>query len=173
MENGTRTSWWTLAALAALAMLGCGPYPVRIDVPASIRHDRHVEVATDWEYLLWQYAPAVHFGVDESQVAAGDRTALERVVPELESYLKHDRKLMFVIEGHTDDSRSGKAGLELGRRRAEAVRKILVGAGLPAERLRTASVGGKEPLYLGGDDLSREKNRRVQLRAVRLVGDRS
>jgi len=82
-------------------------------------------------------------------------------------------QLIFVIEGHADDSGSTKANLELGRPRAEAVREILVGAGMPAARLRTASVGTREALDLGRDEASREKNRRVHPRATRLVGDRS
>lgn len=62
------------------------------------------------------------------------------------------------LVGHTDDSGDDARNLALSKQRSEAVRKVLVEAGISAERLSTRAAGKNEPLAQGGgfgDSLNR------------------
>ena len=52
----------------------------------------------------------------------------------------YDRAII-TIEGFTDSSGPAEYNLQLGERRAEAVRDYLESAGIPADRMRTVSYG--------------------------------
>ncbi|MBI5546862.1 MAG: OmpA family protein [Deltaproteobacteria bacterium] len=65
-----------------------------------------------------------------------------------------------VITGHADDRGAEDLNLQLSLARAEAVKAMLVDAGVAAERLQTRGVGQKEPLARPGG-LGRALNRSV------------
>ena len=52
---------------------------------------------------------------------------------------------------------------ELSEQRAEAVKRILVGYGIPADRLETAGHGEAQPVANNENDEGRALNRRVEL----------
>jgi outer membrane protein OmpA-like peptidoglycan-associated protein len=69
------------------------------------------------------------------------------------------------IEGHTDSVESGtEAGRDaLGRRRAEAVRDVLVRSGISRERLQVRTLGDLYPLASNRTLAGRNANRRFEL----------
>ncbi len=75
----------------------------------------------------------------------------ETIAPEVEDYLgRLARRLSsssgrLTVVGHTDDVGSEAANQDLGLRRAEFVKNILVRQGAPAERIYTSSRGESEP----------------------------
>jgi outer membrane protein OmpA-like peptidoglycan-associated protein len=71
------------------------------------------------------------------------------------------------IEGHTCDIGSAEYNLALGDRRATAVKDYLLGRGIAASRLRTASYGEEDPDHANAHEATRRLNRRVAL-VVRL-----
>lgn len=75
--------------------------------------------------------------------------------------LKADRSLTVVIEGHCDERGSTEYNLALGERRAEAVRKALVAAGVMPEQMKTVSYGEERPADPGHNETAWSKNRRV------------
>ena len=163
--------WRAVAAIfGAIAFAGCGPWPLQVNVPPSIRQQKHLEPATEWDSAVNQMVPDVHFDAGESVLHAEDRAALRNTVPTLNAFIRQDPDVIFVIEGHSDDVGSSKFNRELGTRRAEAVRELLAGEGVPASHLRIASLGNSEPLCSIREDACRDKNRRVHLRAARFIG---
>ena len=68
------------------------------------------------------------------------------------------------IAGHTDARGSAQYNLMLSEKRAEAVRRYLIEAGIPAQRLRARGYGESQPLRSGNDTVSYAANRRVELR---------
>jgi outer membrane protein OmpA-like peptidoglycan-associated protein len=156
--------------LAALVLGGCASWPVGIARPYSIRHLRGLQSADPWDYSVGLTVHDLHFSSGESAIRAEDRALLVSAVPALNRFLRDAPDLVFVIEGHCDDGGSARFDRELALQRALAVREVLVGAGLPAARLRTASVGDRERLCAAPDDSCREQNRRVHLRAAQVTG---
>ena len=67
------------------------------------------------------------------------------------------------IEGHTCDIGSAEYNLALGDRRATAVKDYLVGRGIPASRLQTASYGEDDPEHANAHEATQRLNRRVAL----------
>jgi OOP family OmpA-OmpF porin len=70
------------------------------------------------------------------------------------------------VQGHTDDSGSGKRNAALSRARAEAVVDALVERGISKERLVAKGFGAQRPVASNGTAEGREKNRRVEFRVL-------
>lgn len=82
------------------------------------------------------------------QVKAGLRS---RSVPEI------------VVIGHTDRVGSVSDNDALSLKRAETMRTILVGAGIPADRIEVAGRGEREPQVPTADEVPEPRNRRVEI----------
>lgn len=67
------------------------------------------------------------------------------------------------VIGHTDLVGSDPSNDALSLQRAERVKSILVGMGIPAERISTAGRGRREPLVTTPDGVPEARNRRVEI----------
>ena len=68
-----------------------------------------------------------------------------------------------LVIGHTDTVGDAEANDRLSAQRAETVKGFLVGIGIPAERIRTAGRGEREPLVPTDDEVAEPRNRRVEI----------
>jgi outer membrane protein OmpA-like peptidoglycan-associated protein len=75
--------------------------------------------------------------------------------------LKADPSMIVYIQGYTCNLGSAAYNLALGARRANAVKDYLVSEGIAADRLRTISMGEKNPKYDNSHEETRKLNRRV------------
>jgi OOP family OmpA-OmpF porin len=101
----------------------------------------------------------VEFGFDTAFIDPVSRTTLELVAEEL----GRRPGVRVRIDGHTCDMGSVDYNRELSEQRAEAVKRILVGYGIPADRLETAGHGEAQPVADNESDEGRALNRRVEL----------
>lgn len=71
---------------------------------------------------------------------------------------------IFLIEvaGHTDNQGDAKFNKELSQKRADAVRKYLVGKGIAEARLRATGYGQEKPISENDTNAGKQKNRRVE-----------
>ncbi len=67
------------------------------------------------------------------------------------------------LSGHTDERGTTEYNLALGSRRAEAVRRYLIGLGAEGRRLRAISFGKERPREAGHDEEAWARNRRVEI----------
>ena len=86
--------------------------------------------------------------------------ASQRLLHEVANALRPCVGSIIAITGHTDDNGDESANLALSRARADAVRWALIGRGIPADGLRAAGKGSKEPL--AGLDPGDPANRRIE-----------
>ena len=78
--------------------------------------------------------------------------------------LENNPNLRLLIEGHTDSVGNADHNLDLSRRRAEAVKSVLVGQfNIDAARLSTAGLGATKPIDTNDTPQGRAQNRRVEL----------
>lgn len=91
------------------------------------------------------------------------KPASEPLLAEIVSLMKSNAVLKLSIEGHTDSVGKVKANQELSRKRAESVKKYLVGKGVGGKRLVTAGWGDTKPVADNRTEEGRAKNRRVEL----------
>jgi outer membrane protein OmpA-like peptidoglycan-associated protein/uncharacterized membrane protein YeaQ/YmgE (transglycosylase-associated protein family) len=71
------------------------------------------------------------------------------------------------IEGHTDKGGEADADRRLSLERANAVKDLLVKAGVPADRISTEGLGSDKPVAPNDTEENRAKNRRIELTLVR------
>jgi outer membrane protein OmpA-like peptidoglycan-associated protein len=67
------------------------------------------------------------------------------------------------VIGHTDLVGPDPSNDALSLQRAERVKAMLVGMGIPAERILTAGRGRREPLVQSANGMSEPRNRRVEI----------
>ncbi len=101
----------------------------------------------------------VEFGFDTAFIDPVSRTTLELVAEEL----GRRPGVRVRIDGHTCNMGSVDYNRELSEQRAEAVKRILVGYGIPADRLEAAGHGESQPVADNESDGGRALNRRVEL----------
>ena len=69
---------------------------------------------------------------------------------------------VFEIAGYTDNTGDAAANLVLSQKRAEAIRDVLVKAGVPADMLVAKGYGGADPIASNDDPQGRRRNRRIE-----------
>ena len=102
----------------------------------------------------------VNFAFDDATVRSADQPAVERFA---EVAQKHFTGAVITVEGFADPAGTQEYNLALSRRRAEAVRSMLVDRGLGAAQVRTVGYGKARLVVPGawGDEPGAEQNRRV------------
>jgi len=108
----------------------------------------------------------------------GGRTLMTDIGKELASVLVSEPDQMVLVGGHTDDrpvvyrpvgqgaARHFANNWELSTARALAVAHILIGAGVPAEKLVAAGFGEHHPRVPNTEESNRAQNRRIEVLLV-------
>jgi outer membrane protein OmpA-like peptidoglycan-associated protein len=68
-----------------------------------------------------------------------------------------------LIQGHTDDIGSDQINNKLSLKRYQSVNNYFILKGIDPKRVKTIGFGKTNPLEAGKDDISRSKNRRVEI----------
>lgn len=103
----------------------------------------------------------VFFAYDKSAVSADAKKVLEAQAAWLKTY----GTTSATIEGKTDARGTSHYNMALGARRADAAKKVLVGCGVDANRLKTMSFG-KEKLEVMGDTEEAHAQNRVAITVI-------
>jgi outer membrane protein OmpA-like peptidoglycan-associated protein len=101
----------------------------------------------------------LNFQFDSEELTEASRRLLQDVQQAVKSYPAPE----IVVVGHTDTTGSRNSNVELGLRRATAVRSLLVQTGLSTLAIETRSHGEAELLVPTGDNVSEPRNRRVEI----------
>lgn len=80
------------------------------------------------------------------------------------SFMKQDRSVRLVIEGHCDERGTVEYNLALGQKRAGAVKDYLLKLGIDGGRIRTISYGKEIPVESGNTEDAWSKNRRAHFK---------
>lgn len=102
----------------------------------------------------------IYFEYDKSVVR---REFLSTIDAHADFLLRNSDKNL-VLAGHADERGSNEYNLALGQRRADAVRDILLSAGVSAIQLESLSFGEELPRVEGQNEAAWQENRRVELR---------
>jgi len=178
---------WTLAALVAAALAGCGSTVKLDDVAVEDRAGQSVSganaagsansgAASQAKSTVTTLTPANNGGAD--MVVPGGRVVyfdydsfairaeFQSVIEAHAKVIKGDKARKATIQGHTDERGGREYNLALGQKRAEAVRKALTLLGVSDGQLEAVSFGKEKPAVVGDSEAAMEKNRRAEI-AVR------
>jgi peptidoglycan-associated lipoprotein len=97
----------------------------------------------------------VFFSFDRSDISSEGQQTLQRQAEWLQHYPNVDVR----IEGHCDERGTREYNLALGDRRANAVKDVLVAAGISASRISTISYGKERPTVVGSNEEAWAQNR--------------
>jgi outer membrane protein OmpA-like peptidoglycan-associated protein len=101
----------------------------------------------------------LYFRFDSDELTDESRA----LVPEILQAVRDQSAPDFVVIGHTDTTGSRAFNFELGLKRANAVRNILVAAGLDAPSVEVTTLGEADLLVPTTDEVPEPRNRRVEI----------
>jgi outer membrane protein OmpA-like peptidoglycan-associated protein len=101
----------------------------------------------------------LYFESGTDEFTEQSRQEVKRVIAEM---ARRQAPEITVI-GHTEQVGPDQTNDALSLQRAERVKSILVGMGIPPERILTAGRGRREPLVRTADGASEPRNRRVEI----------
>ena len=101
----------------------------------------------------------LHFKFESDELT--DESA--RLLPAVLAEVKNRPDPEVSVVGHTDTLGVAKANVELGRKRALSVRRLLVDAGLQTKTIEVLSHGESVPLIPTPDETPEPRNRRVEI----------
>jgi|Deesub1362B_J571_1020462.scaffolds.fasta_scaffold01590_4 outer membrane protein OmpA-like peptidoglycan-associated protein len=102
----------------------------------------------------------IYFDFDKADI----KPESEPTIKEIAKFLKDNPDINLFIVGHTDNIGEFEYNMDLSRRRAEAVVKMLISKyGIDAKRLHPIGVGPICPVASNKTEEGRAKNRRVEL----------
>jgi outer membrane protein OmpA-like peptidoglycan-associated protein len=99
------------------------------------------------------------FQFDSEELTDEGRRLVQEVLKVVKNYPSPD----VVVTGHTDTTGNARNNVELGLRRANVVRSMLVQTGLSTLMIDVRSHGEAELLVPTGDNVSEPRNRRVEI----------
>jgi peptidoglycan-associated lipoprotein len=167
----------TLALTMPLAMVGCGPKPVKPTpapppvapatpppapepppeiAPAQSEYDTLRQKSID-ELEKMGLLSDIHFDYDRADLRDSDRGVLSQNADTLKKF----DFLRITVEGHCDERGSVEYNLALGERRAKAAHDYLVSLGVDAARFKTVSYGKEVPLCQESNEDCWARNRRA------------
>jgi peptidoglycan-associated lipoprotein len=103
---------------------------------------------------------AVYFAFDKADVDDKARGTLDKMA----SCLKDARGARILVEGNCDERGTADYNIQLGERRAEAVKRYLVNLGIDAGSIRTTSYGKEKPVCTEHNEGCWTRNRRGVVR---------
>jgi len=117
------------------------------------------EVREEARGLIISLSGSIYFDVDKTEVRPEMHSRLGEIAKALAAV---DRGTL-LIEGHTDSDGSADYNQQLSELRAEAVRRILVSAGIGSDRVRAIGYGETRPRAPNTTTAGKAQNRRVEI----------
>ena len=109
------------------------------------------------KYLANGVADRVFFATNKSTLTTASRDTLRKQA----DYLRKNKKLKVVIEGHADERGTREYNLALGEKRANAAKDYLMTYGISGKRISVISYGKEKPVNSASTTLAWSQNRRA------------
>ena len=108
------------------------------------------------EYLATGVKDRVFFATNKSSLTSLSRETLRKQA----TYLRKNKNLNVVVEGHADERGTREYNLALGERRANAVKDYLMTYGISGKRISVISYGKEKPVNTESSPLAWSQNSR-------------
>src|ERR1022692_3048433 len=136
---------------------------MRSDVKVSYSRVRIAESTPDFSHTIMASGRYVTYGILFDTGSDRLKPESAAVIKSIAAGLQANAGLNLKIEGHTDSTGDAALNLDLSKRRAAAVRQVLVAEfQINAARLTTDGLGATKPLEPNDTPQGRAENRRVE-----------
>ena len=109
------------------------------------------------EYLASGVKDRVFFATNSSSLTTASRDTLRKQA----NYLRKNKKLNAVLEGHADERGTREYNLALGEKRANSAKDYLMTYGISGKRISVISYGKEKPVNSASTPLAWSQNRRA------------
>ena len=109
------------------------------------------------KYLASGVKDRVFFATNSSSLTTASRDTLRKQA----SYLRKNKNLNVVLEGHADERGTREYNLALGEKRANSAKDYLMTYGISGKRISVISYGKEKPVNSASTPLSWSQNRRA------------
>ena len=109
------------------------------------------------KYLASGVKDRVFFATNSSQLTTASRDTLRKQA----SWMRKNKNLNVVLEGHADERGTREYNLALGEKRANAARDYLLTYGISGKRISVISYGKEKPVNSASTPLAWSQNRRA------------
>jgi len=127
--------------------------------PPQVTSEPAVKPAEPVKQAETELSNTFYFDFDDATIHPSARPIIEAHAQRLK-----DSTQAIVIEGYADERGSEAYNKELGQRRAEAVKDLLVSMGVHSSQIETISYGENNPIDDSKTEMAWQKNRRVVLK---------
>ena len=109
------------------------------------------------EYLASGVKDRVFYATNSSSLTTASRDTLRKQA----NYLRKNKKLNVVLEGHADERGTREFNLALGEKRANSAKDYLMTYGISGKRISVISYGKEKPINSASTPLAWSQNRRA------------
>ena len=107
----------------------------------------------------------IQFKAASAELLVSGKAELDKVVDLMKRY----PKIEIELSGHTSSEGEAQMNRQLSLRRVESCRKYLSDKGISEDRISTVGYGPDKPVAPNDTETNRSKNRRVELRVVKIM----
>ncbi len=132
------------------------------DVPGISANKGCPAIKKEVKEKIMNIAKALYFQTGSDRLTYKSKRKLNELVKILNQY----PEMGLSIEGHTDSVGDDAKNMTLSQKRADAVKKYLVGKGIDKNRLTATGYGETKPVADNNTKTGRKKNRRVELKSI-------
>ena len=136
------------------------PAPAPAPEPVAVAPVPPAETAAQPPVRIVLDDATLHFANNQAGLPPAGAAAVRQVA---QSLLAYPDSYDVVVTGYASSTGSQAHNLDLSRRRAEAVARVLVDAGVPAARMRSEGLGSVQPLASNQTRQGQGRNRRVEI----------
>jgi len=140
--------------LCILLLAGCAAPQIKTQEGGA------ANISTESNFLTVTFKGDVTFDYNSAEV----KTELYSEVDRVAGVLTQNPNTYIRIEGHTDSIGSDRYNLDLSKRRANAVKNLLVQFGIDDNRIEVVGLGKTMPITTNETEAGRQKNRRVEIK---------
>ncbi len=156
-----------IGAAIGAAVGGAGGYGVgkmmdnqERDMRDALATSEAAAVTREGNLLAVTFRGDVTFDTNSTEVRKGLYSEINRVAGVLNQY----PQTLIMVEGHTDSVGSDAYNMDLSRRRANAVKNLLVQRGVASSRIEVVGYGKTMPVATNSTEAGRQMNRRVEIK---------
>ena len=102
----------------------------------------------------------LYFNTNSALIDDKDKASVKE---DVKSIIESNKSIKIIAEGNCDERGTKSYNFKLGKKRAQAVKNILVSYGIKKSKISIISRGEDNPVAFGHDEDSWAKNRRVEI----------